>query len=128
MITIITEKPTRSIDIKGYGVDSYIDKITNKKVYSVYGIVEAGSRARLVPRDSEDPKDIKDLYIDDTKIVIYRNDNRDLCVTCKGMIDAHVARGINVFGVEEFKQWVKEQMENKEKGETVEEGEVEDAH
>lgn len=128
MITIITEKPTRSIDIKGYGVDSYIDKITNKKVYRVYGIVEAGSRARLVPRDSEDPKDIKDLYIDDTKIIIYRNDNRDLCVTCKGMIDAHIARGISVFGVEEFKRWVQEQTEKKDEVKTVVEGEVEDAH
>lgn len=128
MITIITEKPTRSIDIKGYGVDSYIDKITNKKVYRVYGIVEAGSRARLVPRDSEDPKDIKDLYIDDTKIIIYRNDNRDLCVTCKGMIDAHIARGISVFGVEEFKRWLKEQTEKKNEAKTVVEGEVEDAH
>lgn len=128
MITIITEKPTRSIDIKGYGVDSYIDKITNKKVYRVYGIVEAGSRARLVPRDSEDPKDIKDLYIDDTKIIIYRNDNRDLCVTCKGMIDAHIARGISVFGVEEFKRWLKEQTEKKNEAKTVVEGEVTDAH
>lgn len=128
MITIITDKPIRSIDIKGYGVDSYIDKITNKRVYRVYGIVESGSRAKLVPRDSENPLDIKDLYIDDTKIIIYRNDNKDLCITCKGMIDAHVARGINVFGVEEFKQWLKEQTESKEKNENGIEGEVEDAH
>ena len=105
MITIITDKPTRSIDIKGYGVDSYIDK-NNKRIYRVYGIVEPGSRGRLVSRDSDV---IKDLYIDDTTIVIYRNENRDLCVTCKGMIDAHIARGVPVFGVEEFKQWVREQ-------------------
>ena len=128
MITIITDKPIRSIDIKGYGVDSYIDKITNKRVYRVYGIVEAGSRAKLVPRDSEYPLDIKDIYIDDARIVIYRNDSKDLCITCKGMIDAHVARGIGVFGVEEFKQWVKEQTENKEKNENEVEGEVKDAH
>lgn len=128
MITIITDKPIRSIDIKGYGVDSYIDKITNKRVYRVYGIVEAGSRARLVPRDSENPLDIKDLYIDDARIVIYRNDSKDLCITCKGMIDAHVARGIGVFGVEEFKRWLKEQTEKKNEAKTVVEGEVEDAH
>ena len=121
MITVITDKPTRSIDIKGYGVDSYIDK-NNKRIYRVYGIVEPGSRGRLVSRDSDV---IKDLYIDDTTIVIYRNESKDLCITCKGMIDAHVARGVPVFGVEEFKQWVKEQMEKeKEKEETKEEGET----
>ena len=35
MITIITDKPIRSVEIKEYGVDSYIDKVTNKKVYRV---------------------------------------------------------------------------------------------
>ncbi len=114
MITIITEKPSRSIEIKGYGVDSYIDKVTNQKVYRVYGIVQPGSRARIVPRDSEDPKDIKDLYIDDNKIIIYRNDSKDLCLTCKGMIDGHIARGVPIFGVEQFKEWIKEQLKNKE--------------
>lgn len=131
MITIITEKPSRSIDIKGYGVNAYIDKETGKKVYRVYGIVEAGSRAKLVPRDSENPLDVKDIYIDDTKIVIYRNDSKDLCLTCKGMIDAHVARGIPVFGIEEFKKWLNEQTQNKVENdteETIEEGGVENAH
>lgn len=124
MITIITDKPTRSIDIKGYGVDSYIDK-GGKKIYRVYGIVEPSSRGRFVSRDSND---VKDFYIDDTTIVIYRNENKDLCITCKGMIDAHVARGINVFGVEEFKQWLKEQTNKKEEAELVIEGEAKDAN
>ena len=119
MITVITDKPTRSIDIKGYGVDSYIDK-NNKRIYRVYGIVEPGSRGRLVSRDSDV---IKDLYIDDTTIVIYRNESKDLCLTCKGMIDGHVARGVPVFGVEQFKEWVKEQMEKKEESKE-EEGET----
>ena len=128
MITIITEKPVRSIQIKGYGVDSYIDSATNKKVYRVYGVVEAGTRARLVPRDSEDPKDIKDLYIDDAKIIIYRNENKDLCMACKGMIDGHIARGIPVFGVEQFKQWVEEQKEELSKIQKQENGVDTDAN
>ena len=122
MITIITEKPSRSIEIKGYGVDSYIDKATEKKVYRVYGIVQPGSRAKLVPRDSEDPKDVKDIYIDDAKIIIYRNENLDLCLTCKGMIDGHVARGVPMFGVEQFKDWIKEQLEKKEETKEEEKG------
>ena len=119
MITVITEKPSRSIEIKGYGVDSYTDKITGKVVHRVYGIVQPGSRARLVPRDSEDPKDIKDLYIDDNKIIIYRNDSKDLCIACKGMIDGHVARGIPIFGVEQFKEWIREQLNKKEEEKEV---------
>ncbi len=114
MITIITDKPIRSVEIKEYGVDSYIDKVTNKKVYRVYGIMESGHRAKLVPRDSENPLDVKDIYIDDAKVIIYRNENKDLCVACKGMIDAHVSKGIPVFGIEAFKQWVKEQIGNNE--------------
>ena len=98
MITVITEKPTRSIDIKGYGVDSYVDK-GKKKIYRVYGIVEPSSRGRFVSRDNND---VKDFYVDDTTIIIYRSENKNLCLTCKGMIDAHIARGISVFGVEEF--------------------------
>jgi hypothetical protein len=58
--------------------------------------------------------DVKDIYIDDAKVIIYRNENKDLCVACKGMIDAHVAKGIPVFGIEAFKQWVKEQVEKNE--------------
>jgi len=96
MITIITEKPVRSIDVKGYGVDSYVDK-NGKKVYRVFGIVEAGSRGRLVSRNSEV---IKDLYIDDTTIVIFRSEDKKQCIACKDMIDGHIARGMPVFGVE----------------------------
>ena len=106
MITIITEKPCRSVEIKGYGLDFYTDTSTGKRVYRVYGIIEAGTRARLVPRDSEDPKDIKDLYIDDAKIIIYRNEDRKLAMVCKDMLDRHVAQGATVFGVEAFKQWL----------------------
>lgn len=102
MITVIKEKPVYSIDVKGYGVDSYVDK-NGKKVYRVFGIVEAGSRGRLVSRDSDV---IKDLYIDDTTIVIFRSENKKDCIACKDMIDGHVARGIPVFVVEQFKQWL----------------------
>ena len=38
MITIITERPERSIDVMGYGINSYVDKSGNK-IWKVYGIV-----------------------------------------------------------------------------------------
>ena len=107
MITVVTEKPVRSIEIKGYGVDSYVDK-NGKKIYRVYGIVSPSFRGRLVSRDSEV---VKDLYGEETTIVIYRNEDENLCCVCKGMIDGHVARGIPVFSVEQFKEWLKEQQD-----------------
>ena len=106
MITVITEKPNRSIEIKGYGADSYVDK-NGKKIYRVYGIVEPGSRGRLVSRDG---KEIQDLYTDDTTIIIYRSEDRSKVLSCKNLIDVHVARNAPVFSVEQFKAWLENPM------------------
>ena len=38
MMTIITDKPARTIDVVGYGIDSYVDKSGNK-IWKVYGVV-----------------------------------------------------------------------------------------
>ena len=111
MITIITERPARSIDIIGHGVDCYTDK-SGKQIWRVYGIVDAGSRGRVVTRDSGY---VKDLYIDDTTIVIYRDEDKDKAMLCKDYIDRHIAHGAPVFGVEAFKQFI-----SGNKGDTVE--------
>ena len=107
MITIITDKPTRTIDIIGHGLDSYKDK-RGKTIWRVYGIVSPGSRGRLVSRDSDV---IKDLYIDDTTIIIYRSEDKNKATICKDFIDRHIATKAPVFGVEEFKQWLKENLD-----------------
>lgn len=104
MITIITERPVRSIDVIGYGVDSYTDK-NGKKVYRVYGVVKPGLRGRLATRDSDV---VKDLYIDDTTMVIFRSENKDDAIACKDMLDNHVTRGVPSFSVEVFKAWLKD--------------------
>lgn len=106
MITIVTEKPFRSIDVIGYGVDSYYDK-NQKKIYRVYGIVKPGTRGKLVDRDGSD---IKDLYEDETVVVIFRSDKREEAVACKNLIDVHVARGVPAFSVSEFKAWLQNPM------------------
>ena len=107
MITIITEKPNRSVDILGYGVDSYIDK-NGKKIYRVYGVVKHGGRGRLVSRDNSHTDD---LYLDDNVIVIYRNEDYKLASSCKDFIDRHVAMNMPVFAVEEFKRFLNEKNE-----------------
>lgn len=111
MITIITERPVRSIDIKGYGVDSYVDK-SGKKIYRVYGIVEPGFRGRIITRDNADVA--KDLYIDDNTIVIYRNEDMNLALACKDFIDRHVAMKAPVFSADAFKQWLNDSNGNNE--------------
>ena len=106
MITIVTERPVRSIDVVGYGVDSYTDK-NGKKIYRVYGVVEAGLRGRLVTRNSDE---VKDLYIDDTTMVIYRSEEKNKAIACKDMLDQHVLRGMPAFSVEAFKSWLENPM------------------
>ena len=106
MITIVTERPVRSIDVFGYGVDSYIDK-SGKKIYRVYGIVKCGVRGRLVTRDNQE---VKDLYTDDTTVVIYRSEDKNNALACKDMIDHHVASGAPAFSVEGFKNWLSNPM------------------
>ena len=111
MITVITERPVRSIDIIGYGLDYYVDK-SGKTIWRVYGIVTLGSRGRLVSRDSDV---VKDLYIDDTTIVIFRSDDKRKAMACKDFIDRLIAVGAPAFGVEAFKNWL-----NGSNGDTVE--------
>ena len=103
MITIVTERPVRSIDIVGYGVDSYTDK-NGKKVYRVYGVVKPGFRGRLATRDSDV---VKDIYVDDTTMVVYRSEDKNEAIACKDMIDKHVLKGVPAFFVEPFKDWLK---------------------
>ncbi len=106
MITVITERPVRSIDIIGHGVDSYKDK-SGKTIFRVYGIVSPGSRGRLVTRDSSV---VKDLYIDDSTIVIFRSEDERNAMACKDFIDRHIAMGAPAFGVEAFKNWLNEKV------------------
>lgn len=106
MITIVTDKPVRSIDVVGYGVDSYTDK-NGKKIYRVYGVVEPAMRGRLATRNSDV---IKDLYIDDTTMVIFRSEDKNKAIACKDMIDQHVLRGMPAFSVEAFKSWLENPM------------------
>lgn len=105
MITVIFEKPNRSIDVIGYGVDSYKNK-EGKEIWRVYGIVNASSRGRLVSRDSSV---IKDFYADETTVVIFRSSDVADANKCKEAIDKSVANKFPVFSVEAFRDWLKEQ-------------------
>ena len=105
MITVIFGKPNRSIDVIGYGVDSYKNK-EGKEIWRVYGIVNAGGRGRLVSRDSTV---VKDIYMDETTVVIFRSSTKDDADKCKEAIDKSIANKFPVFSVEAFRDWLKEQ-------------------
>ena len=104
MITIVFGKPNKSIQVIGYGVDSYKDK-EGKEIWRVYGIVTPASRGRLASRESNV---IKDIYMDETTVVIFRASERDDANRCKEAIDKSVANKFPVFSVEVFKDWLEE--------------------
>ena len=105
MITVIFGKPNKSVDIIGYGVDSYKDK-EGKEIWRVYGIVNAGMRGRLVSRDSTV---FKDFYTDDTTVVIFRSSTVEDANKCKEAIDKTIANHFPLFSVEAFKDWLAEE-------------------
>ena len=102
---IITEKPMRSIEVTGWYVDEYTDK-SGKKVYKVVGIVSPKCRGRLVSRDSEV---VKDLYVDEETITIYRSEHKNNVVSCKRIMDLIASRGELVFSIVSFYEWLKNQ-------------------
>lgn len=104
MITVIFSKPNKTIDVIGYGVDSYKDK-EGKEIWRVYGIVTAGSRGRIVSRDSSV---VKDFYTDETTVVIFRSSNKEEAEKCKEALDKTIANKFPLFSVEAFKDWIKE--------------------
>ncbi len=115
MLTIVFEKPNRSISIVGYGVDSYKDK-EGKEIWRVYGIVTPATRGRMVSRDSNV---IKDIYTDESTVVIYRSSNKEDAVCCKEAIDKTVANQFPIFAVEAFKEWIREEKDKASKAGTV---------
>lgn len=107
---IITEKPERTIDVIGYGIDSYMDK-SGQKIWKVYGIVTPMKRGRIVTRDSSV---IKDLYMDEETICIFRSANRWDVEQCKRVIDVNIAHGVDFFSVEAFKELLNREKELRE--------------
>ena len=117
---IITEKPERTIDVVGYGIDSYTDK-SGQKIWKVYGIVSPMKRGRIVTRDSGV---IKDLYMDEETICIFRSASKWDVEQCKRVIDVNIAHGVNFFSVEAFKELLsrEKKMQEEKVGTEIEDG------
>lgn len=105
MVTIVFEKPNKSIEVIGYGVDSYEDKQGNE-IWRVYGIVTPSTRGRLVSRDSTV---VKDFYQDESTVVIFRSSTKADAEKCKEALDKTIANKFPLFVVETFKEWIKEE-------------------
>ena len=118
MMTIITDKPKRTIQVVGYGIDSYTDK-SGQKIWKVYGILSPMQRGRLVTRDSSV---IKDLYIDEETICIFRSTNELEVLQCKHVMDVNVAHGVNFFSVEAFKELLDKMNKRKQDHIVIEDG------
>jgi len=107
---IITEKPMRTVDVCGWYIDDYVDK-SGKKIYKIVGVISPKQRGRLVSRDSEV---IKDVYMDEETITIYRSENLNNVMSCKRIMDLSASRGIPIFALLSFYDWLREQSEQKE--------------
>ena len=118
MMTIITEKPARTIDVVGYGIDNYTDKSGNK-IWKVYGVVSPMQRGRLVSRDSEV---IKDLYVDEETICIFRSMSEMEVRQCKHVMDVNTVHGVNFFSVEAFKELLGKTNKKKQDDIVIEDG------
>lgn len=116
MIAIVFEKPNRTVYVIGYGVDSYKDK-EGKEIWRVYGIVTAGGRGRLVSRDSTV---VKDFYMDESTVVIFRSSLKEDANKCKEALDKTIANHFPLFSVEAFKEWLAEDKLPKKKEEVKE--------
>lgn len=101
---VITEKPMRSVDVCGWYIDEYTDK-SNKKIYKVVGILSPKKRGRIISRESNV---VKDIYIDEETVTIYRSENKNNALSCKRIMDLVSSRG-QVFALDMFYEWLASQ-------------------
>ena len=102
---VITEKPLRSIEVSGWYVDEYTDK-SDKRIFKLVGIISPKGRGRVVSRESSV---VKDIYLDEETITIYRSENYNNVSSCKRLMDLMASRGSTVFSVYSFFDWLKSQ-------------------
>lgn len=73
----------------------------------------------MVTRDSSV---IKDLYIDEETICIFRSTNESEVLRCKHVMDVNVAHGVNFFSVEAFKELLDKMNKRKQDDIVIEDG------
>jgi hypothetical protein len=108
MITIIFDKPIKSVDVSSYGVKSYKTK-EGETIYKVYGVVTEPQTARLVPTEGTTASaPVQNLFLGGNEVVIFRSVKEEEAVACKDVIDSVIARGGKVFPIKEYKQMVQQ--------------------
>ena len=73
----------------------------------------------MVTRDSSV---IKDLYIDEETICIFRSTNELEVLQCKHVMDVNVEHGVNFFSVEAFKELLDKMNKRKQDDIVIEDG------
>lgn len=73
----------------------------------------------MVTRDSSV---IKDLYIDEETICIFRSTNELEVLQCKHVMDVNVTHGVNFFSVEAFKELLDKMNKRKQDDIVIEDG------
>lgn len=109
MITVIFEKPKRTVDVNYYGVGSYVDKTTHKQVYTVYGYTNGTKDLRTMTVTT---KKGEPLYVStptQNEVIIFRSDSEEEAGKVKDYIDLLVANSIPIFNMDMYKTYAKAQ-------------------
>lgn len=104
MISIIFDKPKKTVDVFSYGVGSYVNKKTGKTVYTVYGITNGIRELVSLPKETTDELD--KFKVNPNDVVIYRTDSEKEANEIKDYIDFLVSKGFRFFHIDMYRQAV----------------------
>ena len=109
MITVIFDKPKRTVDVNYYGVGSYVNKTTGKTVYTVYGYTNGTKDLRTMEVST---KKGEPLYVStptQNEVIIFRSDREEEAGNVKDYMDLLIANGVRIFNMNMYEQYAKAQ-------------------
>lgn len=105
MITVIFDKPKRTVDVNYYGVGSYINKANGKTVYTVYGYTNGTKDLRTMEVTT---KKGEPLYVStptQNEVIIFRSDKEQEAESVKDYIDLLISNRVPIFNMRMYEQW-----------------------
>ena len=96
MITIITKRPHRTVDVEHFGITKYTDKVTGKDVYKLYAQMDYASEGITSTVATPTGNKLSTVY-KEREITLGRYDSEDVAIKIKEEIDSAVEDGEKLF-------------------------------
>ena len=106
MLTVIFNKPNKSVEISAYGVGSYFNKKTNKMVYTIYGITQ-GARELVYKKEEDGTEKYK---VTPNDVIIHRTDSEEEAIKIKNYMDFIVANGFRIFNMIMYEEMIRKEQ------------------